>query len=139
MLIKIFSLIISISLLSLDFETPFVLGKTLSKEQENPNLYRNEPQKHWSLWRKWDTFPHDQIQLGMSNMDYGGMMDMEYRCFGSVGSENDAKKSQSYWYRLANEIECIGQDDYIQIEVGCWMEEKFRAKMIVKGIILTDS
>ena len=27
------------------------------------------------------TSPHNQIQLGVSNSDYGAMMDMEYKCF----------------------------------------------------------
>ena len=36
-----------------------------------------EEKTGWSEWKTWKNFPHAQIQLGFSNSDYGGMMDLE--------------------------------------------------------------
>ncbi len=107
------------------------------KMPKTPNENASEPEPGWSLWQRWDNFPHHLIQMGMSNRDYGGMMDMEYACFGAVGDFNNEKKSQTYWYRLADQIERIGDEDYIQIEVGCWMDGDFKATMSVTGISLS--
>ena len=92
----------------------------------------------WGSWHQWNDFPHHKIQLGMSNQDYGGLMDMEYICFGSVGEENQAKKSKVYWFRIADRIERFYDSNYVQIEVGCWVEDKFKAKTLVKGIMLSS-
>ena len=91
--------------------------------------------KGWSLWQPWDSFPHHRLQLGMSNTDYGGLMDLEYACFGSVGKENEEKKSQTYWYRISDEVVRIGQEDYVLIEVGCWGDGQFQASLFVTGIV----
>ncbi len=95
--------------------------------------------KGWSLWQPWDSFPHHRLQLGMSNTDYGGLMDLEYACFGSVGKENEEKKSQTYWYRISDEVVHIGQEDYVSIEVGCWRDVQFQATLSVTGIVLNST
>ncbi|MGK7939155.1 MAG: hypothetical protein AB4062_03175, partial [Crocosphaera sp.] len=93
-------------------------------QEENPG---------WSQWKTWQNFPHDQIQLGFSNSDYGGMMDLEYKCFNQAGSENDEKKYQTYWYRIAEQKE---PSEYLKIEVGCWQNNQFTATSIVNGLII---
>ena len=95
--------------------------------------------KGWSLWQPWDSFSHHRLQLGMSNTDYGGLMDLEYACFGSVGEENEEKKSQTYWYRISDEVVRIGEQDYVSIEVGCWGDVQFQATLLVTGIVLRST
>ena len=89
----------------------------------------------WSEWRLWTNFPHNQIQLGVSNSDYGAMMDMEYKCFNQVGADNDEKKSQTYWYRIS---EPTDSSEYIQIEIGCWLENNFKAISLVNGLKINN-
>ncbi len=92
-----------------------------------------EEKSGWSQWKTWKHFPHNQIQLGFSNSDYGGMMDLEYKCFNQVGSENDEKKYQTYWYRIAEQKE---PSEYLKIEVGCWQNNQFTATLIVNGLLI---
>lgn len=89
----------------------------------------------WSVWQPWIYFPFDKIDVGISNIDLGGMLDFEYSCFGSVGDENDKIKQETYWYRIADEVEKIGKDKYVKIEVGCWLNDEFKSTITLTGII----
>ena len=97
----------------------------------------NDRNENWNSWKRWDDFPFDDIQMGMSNLEYGGLMEMEHTCFNSIGIENNKKKSQTYWYRLSKERETIEHYTYMEIEVGCWIDNEFKAVMPVTGIIFT--
>ena len=81
----------------------FCQGKTLvnhqQQEQSQRGIQPTDKKQGWSQWQRWDNFPHEQIQLGVSNTDYGGFMDMEYKCFGEVSRDNDVKK-----YRLSRPL-----------------------------------
>lgn len=90
----------------------------------------------WSDWQRWDTFAHHKILLGASNLEYGGMMEMEYLCFGSVDSQNDKKKSDNYWYRVADKIENMDDTKYVEVEVGCWNDRQFKAVFPINGYFL---
>ena len=105
----------------------------ISTELNTPN--QENKRQGWSNWQRWDSFPHERIQMGMSNMDYGGMMDTEYTCFGSVGSENELKKSLTYWYRISETKETIGEETFVKLEVGCWLDNQFKATMTINGIV----
>ena len=109
----------------------------------SPNQQTDNDNDEWHLWDRWDNFPFDQIQMGMSNMDYGGMMELENTCFNSVAltNENDKKKSQTYWYRLGKKITTYDDDvsSYIPIEVGCWINNEFKATSYVTGVITPAS
>ncbi len=99
----------------------------------------SQPQEEkpgWSQWKNWKNFPHAQIQLGFSNSDYGGMMDLEYKCFNQVGSENDEKKIQTYWYRIAEQKEA---SEYLKIEVGCWQNNQFTSTSIINGLVINNN
>ncbi|BAQ62440.1 hypothetical protein GM3708_2846 [Geminocystis sp. NIES-3708] len=102
------------------------------------NLNKTSPpitkEKDWSIWQPWVDFPFDDIQVGLSNMDLGGMMDFEYSCFGSVSDENNTLKQETYWYRIADKVERIGQDNYVTIEVGCWLNNEFKSTTTLTGI-----
>ncbi len=89
----------------------------------------------WSVWQPWVDFPFETIEVGLSNTDLGGMIDFEYDCFGSAGDENDTLKQETYWYRIADKIEKIGQDKYVTIEVGCWLNDDFKSTTTLMGII----
>lgn len=88
----------------------------------------------WSIWNLWVNFPFETIQVGLSSMDLGAMLDFEYSCFGEVGDENDILKQETYWYRISDKIEKIGTDKYIKIEVGCWLNNDFKSTIIIQGI-----
>jgi hypothetical protein len=115
--------------------SPYPGCRDLDSSQVN-TPHQKDQKQGWTDWQPWDSFPHAQIQMGMSNLDYGGMMDMEYACFGSVGSENDLKKSQTYWYRISETREIIDEETFVPLEVGCWIDNQFKAIMPIKGIIL---
>ncbi|MGI0481203.1 hypothetical protein ACN4EE_10460 [Geminocystis sp. CENA526] len=93
-----------------------------------------ENEQGWSSWHPWIYFPFDKIQVGLSNMDLGGMLDFEYSCFASVGDENNQIKQESYWYRISENTEKIGNDIYVKIEVGCWLNNEFKSTIIINGI-----
>jgi hypothetical protein len=103
------------------------------------NLNKTSPsmvqEKGWSIWQPWVNFPFETIQVGLSNMDLGGMMDFEYSCFGSVRDENNTLKRETYWYRIADKVKKIGQDKYVTIEVGCWLNDDFKSTTTLMGII----
>ncbi|BAQ65380.1 hypothetical protein [Geminocystis sp. NIES-3709] len=100
-------------------------------EKLSPTLNKEEG---WSIWHPWIYFPFDKIQVGISNMDLGGMLDFEYSCFGSVGEENNKIKQETYWYRISEKVEKIDQEKYVQIEVGCWLNNNFKSTIILTGI-----
>ena len=64
-------------------------------KQEHKNTQPTDKKEGWSEWQSWTKFPHHQIQLGVSNSDYGGLMDMEYKCFNKVSSDNFCKGLRS--------------------------------------------
>lgn len=112
---------------------------TLSVFSMANNLNKTSPsivqEKGWSVWQPWVNFPFETIQVGLSNMDLGGMMDFEYSCFGSVGDENNTLKQETYWYRIADKVEKIGKEKYVTIEVGCWLNDDFKSTTTLMGII----
>jgi hypothetical protein len=108
---------------------PVNLAEKISRQPTNEK-------EGWGKWQQWDTFPHQRIQLGMSNSDYGAMMDLEYKCFGKVSSDNDQKKSDSYWYRISDEIK---SSEYLRVEIGCWQENKFKGTSILNGLKLNQN
>ena len=101
-----------------------------NKEQQKLKQLTDK-KEDWSEWQSWKNFPHNQIQLGFSNSDYGAMMDLEYKCFGEVSNNNNSKKLETYWYRIAKSQE---SSKYFQVEVGCWQANKFKATSIVNGL-----
>ena len=105
------------------------------QRDQQPPTQPTEKKNGWSDWKEWDTFPHAQIQLGISNTDYGGMMDMEYQCFGEVGTVNRRRKSQTYWYRIANQVE---DSQYVSVEVGCYLAGQFKASFLINGLIRSE-
>ncbi|MEL4894376.1 hypothetical protein [Crocosphaera sp. Alani8] len=109
----------------------FNKNRNISQPKNLTHLQEQKP--GWSQWKTWKNFPHDQIQLGFSNSDYGSMMDLEYKCFNQVGSENDEKKYQTYWYRIAEQKE---PSKYLKIEVGCLQNNQFTATSIVNGLFI---
>lgn len=120
----VFTLLINSLNLSV-FSMPNNVNKTL------PSMLQ---EKGWSIWQLWIDFPFDEIQVGLSNMDLGGMLDFEYSCFGSVGNENDVIKQQIYWYRISDKVEKMGEENYVTIEVGCWLNNEFKSTTILTGI-----
>ena len=110
----------------LAFELKSHLTQTIS-------LQPTEKKEGWSEWESWVNFPHNQIQLGLSNSDYGTMMDLEYKCFNQVGSVNDELKKTQYWYRISDLVE---DSEYLKIEVICWQENQIKATAIVNGLII---
>ncbi len=105
-------------------------------KQEHKNTQPTDKKEGWSEWQSWTKFPHHQIQLGVSNSDYGGLMDMEYKCFNKVSSDNDEKKSQTYWYRISEPTE---PSEYVKIEIGCWLENQFAAISLINGLKINTS
>ena len=122
---------INIMLLLLFFISIF--GQINYINSVHAETFSQEEKQGWSQWKTWKNFPHDQIQLGFSNSDYGGMMDLEYKCFNQVGSENDEKKYQTYLYRIAEQKE---PSEYLRIEVGCWQNNQFTATSIINGLLI---
>ena len=122
---------INIMLLLLFFISVF--GQINSTNYVHAQTLTQEEKPGSSQWKTWENFPHDQIQLGFSNSDYVGMMDLEYKCFNQVGSENDEKKYQTYWYRIAEQKE---PSEYLRIEVGCWQNNQFTATSIINGLLI---
>ena len=121
------------------FSLSFVLKNSA---QENSVIItasepKNDRNEVWNSWKTWDEFPFDEIQMGMSNLEYGGLMEMEHTCFNSIGIENNQKKSQTYWYRISKQRETIEHYTYMEIEVGCWIDNQFKVVMPVTGIIFT--
>ncbi len=105
-------------------------------KQAHKNTQPTDKKEGWSEWQSWTNFPHNQIQLGVSNSDYGAMMDMEYKCFNKVSPDNDEKKSQTYWYRISEPTEL---SEYVKIEIGCWLENQLKAVSLVNGIKINTS
>ncbi|MGK7961942.1 hypothetical protein [Crocosphaera sp.] len=113
-----------------------VFGQVCCINYVHAQTFPQEEKLGWSEWKSWKNFPHDQIQLGFSNSDYGGMMDLEYKCFNKVGSENDENKYETYWYRIAEQKE---PSEYLRIEVGCWQNNQFTATSIVNGLLINNN
>ncbi len=111
------------------------LNKNNQISEQQKVTQPQDKKQGWSEWRSWKNFPHNQIQLGMSNSDYGGMMDLEYKCFNRVSSENNAQKDQTYWYRISEQKEL---SEYFKIEVGCWQENQFTSTSIVNGLKINN-
>jgi len=130
---KYISLIIIISLLIL-FTNSLILPVFSISDQISKTSPPIKPEKGWSVWQRWVYFPFDKIDVGLSNLDLGGMLEFEYSCFGSVTDDNNDIKQETYWYRIANKIEKIGQNKYIQIEVGCWLNDDFKSTTTLTGI-----
>lgn len=108
-----------------------MIAMEITEQKLSPPL-KNE--RGWSSWNPWIYFPFDQIQVGISNLDLGAMLDFEYSCFGSVGDENKERIQESYWYRIADKTKKKGKDIYVQIEVGCWLNNTFKSKIMINGI-----
>jgi hypothetical protein len=122
--------LLGLLVLNIGFNIP-VMAMEITEEKLSPPL---ENEQGWSSWHPWIYFPFDQIQVGISNLDLGGMLDFEYSCFGSVGDENKKIIQETYWYRIADKKEKIGRDSYVQIEVGCWLNNTFKSTIILNGI-----
>ena len=128
-------ILIVLSLFSLNFyDTRKLAIYAMDIEQENisPSLRKRE--KGWSIWQRWIDFPFDRFEVGISNMDLGAMLDLEYFCFGFVGDENNQIKQEVYWYRISEIKEKIGDNNYVQIEVGCWLDNSLKSSVVIYGI-----
>ncbi|MGD1851456.1 MAG: hypothetical protein ACFCBU_12935 [Cyanophyceae cyanobacterium] len=83
--------------------------------QPSPPMGENGDQ--WGAWKRWDQLETEPFMLGVSNVDYGGLMDMEYAAFGSVGDENADRKGETFWYRVVRDRETSNFGTYGQAEV----------------------
>lgn len=69
--------------------------------------------------------------LGVSNVDYGGLMDMEYAAFGSVGDENNESKGTTFWYRVKRDRRVTDLGTYGTAEVVYFEGGEIKASMDV--------
>lgn len=76
-----------------------------------------ENPEQWGPWKQWDQLETETFMLGVSNVDYGGLMDMEYAAFGSVGDENDDRKRSTFWYRVRRDRQVTNLGTYGTAEV----------------------
>ncbi|MBL1211197.1 hypothetical protein [Geminocystis sp. GBBB08] len=133
-MVKFISFIRVFSLLIL-FTNSLILPSFSISDNFNKTSPPLTKEKGWSVWNLWVNFPFEIIEVGLSNLDLGKMLDFEYSCFGSVGDENNTLKQETYWYRIADKVTKIGKNKYLQIEVGCWLNDNFKSTTTLMGII----
>ncbi|HEY9853616.1 MAG TPA: SH3 domain-containing protein [Leptolyngbyaceae cyanobacterium] len=116
----------AISCLLLSFSLP------IKADVGDPNGINNQPETGWSLWQRWPKINDVDFEIGLSNMDLGGMMDFENACFGEVGTDNtEKKKAETYWFRVNDNIDRYGMGE---VKVGCWENDQFKHTITVTAI-----
>lgn len=109
-----------------------VITLPVSANIGDPNGVTNRPEKGWSLWQPWDKIKTANFEIGLSNMDLGGMMEFENACFGQVGAPDaEKRKSEAYWFRVSNNVDRYGTGT---VQIGCWQDGKFKLTQSVTAL-----
>ncbi|MEM9246526.1 MAG: hypothetical protein AAGA67_12420 [Cyanobacteria bacterium P01_F01_bin.153] len=90
-----------------------------------------ENPEQWEPWKRWGQLETEPFMLGVSNVDYGGLMDMEYAAFGSVGDENNESKGTTFWYRVKRDRRVTDLGTYGTAEVVYFEGGEIKASMDV--------